>query len=67
MYDLLATLRYLPYGLIAGLLAAIVLDRVNSSRQKQGKNTFRLLSASCLIMYVVILLAITFFSREMGS
>lgn len=67
MHDLLVALRYLPYGVIAGLLTAIVLNRVNSSRKKQGKNTFQLLPVSCLIMYVAILLAITYFSREMGS
>ncbi len=67
VHDLTAALRYLPYGVIAGLLTAIVLTGVNSSRRKQGKNTMSLLPVSCLVMYVEILLVITYFSREMGS
>ncbi len=67
VHDLTASLRYLPYGVIAGLLAAIVLSGVNGSRRRQGKDTFKVPAVSCLVMYVAIMLVITYFSREMGS
>lgn len=65
--DLTAALRYLPYGVSAGLLTAIVLSGVNDSRRKRGRDAFKVFPVSCLVMYVAILLVITYFSREMGS
>lgn len=67
VHDLTAALRYLPYGVSAGLLTAIVLRGVNGSRRKRGKDAFKVFPVSCLVMYVAILLVITYFSREMGS
>lgn len=65
--DLLATLRYLPYGIIAGLFAVVVLHNYNRGRVKHGKATASLPAVSCLVMYVAIMLVITYFSRESGS
>ncbi|MDE7224147.1 MAG: VanZ family protein [Acetatifactor sp.] len=65
--DMVAALRYLPYGLIAGAFATMILDRVNHGRKKRGKTTVSLPAVSCLVMYVAILLVITYFSRESGS
>lgn len=65
--DMVAALRYLPYGLIAGAAAAMILDRVNHGRKKQGKTPAPLLAVSCLVMYMAIMLVITYFSRESGS
>lgn len=65
--DMTATLRYLPYGIMAGLFAVMVLNGLNRGRKKRGKGALPLPAVSCLVMYVAILLAITYFSRESGS
>lgn len=65
--DMLATLRYFPYGIIAGLFAVVILRQINQGREKRGKSPVSLLAVSCLVMYVVVLLVITYFSRESGS
>lgn len=65
--DMAATLGYLPYGIIAGLAAAMMLGRFNRGRKKQGKDTVSLPAVTCLVMYVAVLLTITYFSRESGS
>mgnify|MGYP001066673730 CR=1 FL=1 len=67
IHDMTAALRYLPYGLIAGLFAVAVLWLINRGRQKRGKATLPLPAVSCLVMYVAIMLAITYFSRESGT
>ena len=67
IHDMTAALRYLPYGLIAGLFAVAVLWLINRGRQKRGRDALSLPAISCLVMYVAILLAITYFSRESGT
>ncbi len=65
--DMLAALRYLPYGIIAGLFAVCILGGISRGRKKQGKTSPSLTAMTCLVMYVAILLVITYFSRESGS
>ena len=65
--DMLATLRYLPYGGIAGLFAVLILGGINKGRKRRGKSVVSLPAVTCLIMYAAIMLAITYFSRESGS
>lgn len=65
--DMVATLSYLPYGIIAGLFAAVILRGYNAGRRKRGKAAISLPATTCLVMYVAVLLAITYFSRESGS
>lgn len=65
--DLLAVLRYLPYGLIAGALAAFVLGIVNRRRGRKGKTVFSVAAVTGFFMYLAIMLFITFLSRESGS
>ncbi len=65
--DMLATLRYLPYGIIAGLFAVLILHGINRGRKRRGKDTVSLPAVSCLVMYVAVLLVITYFSRESGA
>lgn len=67
MNDLLAALRYLPCGIIAGLFAVVVLYCFNRGRRKRGRDAVSLPAVSCLVMYVAVLLAITYFSRESGT
>ncbi|MCM1120435.1 MAG: VanZ family protein [bacterium] len=65
--DMVATLSYLPYGIIAGLFAVVILGGFNAGRRKRGKDTVSLTATTCLVMYVAVMLAITYFSRESGS
>ncbi len=65
--DMMATLRYLPYGGIAGLFAVMVLGGINKSRIRRGKSAVSIPAVTCLVMYVAVLLTITYFSRESGS
>lgn len=65
--DMLATLRYLPYGIIAGLFAVVILRGINRGRKRRGKDAVSLPAVSCLAMYVAVMLVITCFSRESGS
>lgn len=67
IHDMTAALRYLPYGLIAGLFAVAALWLINHGRRRRGKEGLPLTAVSCLVTYVAILLAITYFSRESGS
>ena len=65
--DLSAVSRYLPYGLAAGVLAVLILDAVNRARIRKGKESFSIVPGSILCVYLVIMLFITFLSRENGS
>lgn len=65
--DLLAVFRYLPYGLIVGIFAALFLGAWNDRKKRKGKRTFSVAAATCFLMYAAIILCITFLSRESGS
>ncbi len=65
--DIMSMLRFLPYGIAAGLVVALILGRVNARRSQRGRALLPVSGAVCFFMYVVILLVITFFSRESGS
>ena len=59
--------RYLPYGLAAGVLAVLILAAVNRAGIRKGKKSFPIVPGSILCVYFVIMLFITFLSRENGS
>ena len=65
--DLLSALRFLPWGIMAGIIVAMILNMVNARRSHTGRKLVPAPAAVCFYMYVVILLVITFFSRESGS
>lgn len=65
--DLAGVLWYLPYGIMAGMLTAMILTMINYGRSNRGKSKIATLPFSCLMMYLQILLIITYFSRESGS
>lgn len=65
--DLAGTLQYLPYGLLLGILVMLVLNIVNGMREQKGNHTIPMLSYASFFMYLVIILCITFLSRESGS
>jgi glycopeptide antibiotics resistance protein len=65
--DLRETLQFLPYGLLAGLFLVGLLALVNQYREKKGKKPLQVFPYAALATYIVIILCITFFSRETGS
>ncbi|MCR5755499.1 MAG: VanZ family protein [Acetatifactor sp.] len=65
--DLSAVFGYLPYGVAGGVLAFVVLSLLNSLRCKKGKRLFSVPAGTLFFMYIVIMLFITFLSRESGS
>ncbi len=65
--DLISVLRFLPWGIMAGIVVAIILNNVNGKCAHTGRKIVPAPAAVCFYMYVVILLMITFFSRESGS
>jgi glycopeptide antibiotics resistance protein len=67
LMDLKEALHFLPYGLLAGLFLIILLTLVNQFRTKRGRKRLPVFSYAGVIMYAVIILCITFFSREPGS
>lgn len=65
--DLRAVFRYLPYGLIVGIFAALLLGAWNDCKKRMGKKSFSVAAVTCFLMYAAIILCITFLSRESGS
>lgn len=64
--DLMSVFRYLPYGILAGIMMAIILSVINDGRVKKNKTLFSVKAITGLFMYIVILLFITVLSREGG-
>ncbi len=65
--DMSEAMQYLPYGVFAGLVAAVFVHVLNLFRLKKGKKPVPLLAFTCLMVYVAIIFCITFWSRESGS
>lgn len=65
--DIASVLCYLPYGLIAGLIVAIILSAINDRRVRKKKPPFSVWAITGFMMYTVVILFITFLSREDGS
>jgi glycopeptide antibiotics resistance protein len=65
--DVAETFVYLPYGIITGLLFYLVMRGVNARRHQKGKKHLPAVAYSLLLAYLIIVLCITFFSRENGS
>lgn len=65
--DMAAVFRFLPYGIVAGIIVAILLSALNDRRVRRLKKPIPVASVTCFFMYLVIMLFITFISRENGS
>ncbi len=65
--DITSVFCYLPYGLIVGLIVAIILSAINDRRARRKKAPFAVWAITAFIMYMVVMLFITFLSREDGS
>lgn len=65
--DMVSVFRYLPYGLVVGIVVAIILSAVNDRRVRRHKKPISVAAVTSFFMYTAIILLITFFSRESGS
>ena len=65
--DLTNALRYLPFGIGAGVLCFFVLTIWNGERKKGQKEGIPIVSRTLFFTYLAVVMAITFFSRESGS
>ena len=65
--DMVSVFRYLPYGLVVGILVAIILAAVNDRRVRRLKKPIPVAAVTSFFMYTAIILFITFLSRENGS
>lgn len=65
--DLTSVIRFLPYGIVAGILTFVILCVINDKRVKKQKKPLSVAAGVCYFMYLAILIVITFLSRESGS
>lgn len=65
--DLKETLAYLPYGIMAGAAMGLILNSMNARRERKGKDAFPMMGIMVFSLYLMIILVITFFSREDGG
>jgi len=65
--DIEGVMCYLPYGLVVGMVVAILLAVINDCRVKRKKSPFCVPAITGYIVYLVVLLFITFWSREDGN
>lgn len=65
--DLTAVSSFLPHGIVAGIIIVLMLSVINDRRVRKGKTPFSVLTVTVLLMYMFIMLCITFLSRESGS
>lgn len=65
--DLNGALKYLPYGVMAGAVMGLILNGMNARRERKGKDAFPMSGLMTFSLYLMIILVITFFSREAGT
>ncbi len=65
--DLLSVARFIPYGLVVGVIVCIILSAINNGRVRRNKASFSVMAITGLITYLFIMLFITFWSRESGT
>ena len=65
--DLTDALKFLPFGISAGVLCFFVLSAWNSGREKRQKKGIPVISRTLFFTYLAVILVITFLSREGGN
>lgn len=66
--DMSQALGYLPYGLAVGLPAAVIaVWLANVRRKKKQQPSVKWVPVTAFCVYITVMLAITFLSRESGS
>lgn len=65
--DITSVLHFAPYGIAAGVVVFLFCVLMNAWRTITGREKVPIPAAVCFYTYAVIILVITFFSRENGS
>lgn len=65
--DMRGAMCYLPYGLAAGVFFALLFTLIRKWQVKRNKPPISVCAMSAFMMYMVIILCITFLSRESGT
>ena len=65
--DLTNALRYLPFGIGAGVFCFFILSVWNSGRKKRQKESIPIMRGTLFFTYLAVILVITFLSRESGT
>nr|WP_296481570.1 VanZ family protein [uncultured Acetatifactor sp.] len=66
--DMLSMVRFLPYGLVLGVVVFVILFRtMNGIRKRSGRGPAAMLPVAAFGTYLSLMLVITFLSRESGS
>ncbi len=66
--DMMSMVRFLPYGLAMGLLlATLFLGVTNGIRRRKGKAPMPKAPAAAFVIYLSLMIIITFLSRESGG
>lgn len=65
--DMYGAMRFLPMGLLIGMLAAAAVRMVNIRRSGKGGQPIRIVPATCFCVSLAIIFGITLLSRESGA
>lgn len=65
--DMVSAMKYIPFGLALGLPIAMILLYLSSRGGEREKRPGSMIPVAVYVIYLAILLVITFFSRESGS
>lgn len=65
--DLAGAMQYIPYTIFAWIGLLLVIHRLNCSRKKQRKKSLPTLPLVSFVTYLLLVLMITFWSRESGA
>ncbi len=65
--DLVSACRYLPYAMVFTAIVAMLIWMINRRRRKGGKKPVAMVSTTFFVAYGLLVLLITFLSREEGG
>ena len=65
--DLGRAMSYVPYTILVWIGLFVLVNRVNRKRKKQGKKRCPLVAVVSFLTYLLLMLMITFWSREGGN
>jgi glycopeptide antibiotics resistance protein len=65
--DILASMIYLPYAIIGGIILYFILQRINLRLEQKKKKRIPAVSYSLFLSYLFVILSLTLLSREQGS
>lgn len=65
--DMTQAFRYIPFVILFGIVMFLVVKMINKRNKKKGKQSVALWSTVSFWTYLVLVIMITFLSRESGS